>query len=168
VKPSDRFAWWLMWTFRGQVFWWLVERLAFCLGVLVMMWLTYTVESRLMPVITDWSLDSITRQGNHYTMSGVMRKARACELIHTSVMAVPKVPLAPRVLVYQVGPNEILGAGGPVGRFTWGPWTVRVPDKLMGQLDWIDSIEVVGHHRCHALWTQETTYGRVPVERLPK
>jgi hypothetical protein len=137
-------------------------------GVLITLFVLYHVESKLFPVIEDWSLDYITRYENTYTMGGQMRKDRACELLHTSVLAVPKLPLAPKVLVYQVQPNEILGAGGPVGKFTWGPWEVRVPDKLMGHLDWVDSIEVVGHHRCHMLWIQETVYGRVPVSRLPQ
>lgn len=168
MSRLDRVAYWLGWTYRGQIVFWVIERLAFGLGVVLMALALQAVERRFFPVITDWSLDYITREANRYTMGGTMRKDRACELLHTSVMAIPKVPLAPRVLVYQVNPNEILGAGGPVGDFTWGPWTVRVPEALMGRLDWIDAIEVVGHHRCHALWTQETVYGRVPVERLPQ
>jgi hypothetical protein len=164
----DRTAYWLAWTFKGQIVWWVVERIAFVFGMAVAAMALHTIETRWFPVITNWSLDYITRENNSYTMGGSMRKERACELLHTSVMAVPKIPLAPNVLVYQVQANEILGAGGPVGAFVWGPWTVRVPDKLMGKLDWVDSIEVVGHHRCHMLWTQETVYGRVPVERLPK
>jgi len=168
MSRADRMAYWLAWTFKGQVVWWLIERAAFVFGMAVMAVLLHNVETRFFPVIKDWSLDYITRDGNSYTMGGQMRKERACELLHTSVMAVPKIPMAPKVLVYQVQANEILGAGGPVGKFVWGPWTVKVPEKLMGKLDWVESIEVVGHHRCHMLWTQETVYGRVPVERLPK
>jgi hypothetical protein len=137
-------------------------------GLMLALFVLYHAETRFFPVIEEWSLDYITREGNVYTMGGQMQKTRACELLHTSVMAVPKLPLAPKVLVYQVRPNEILGAGGPVGKFTWGPWEVKVPEKLMGKLDWIEAVEVVGHHRCHMLWIQETVYGRVPVERLPK
>jgi hypothetical protein len=168
VSKVDRLANWLSWTYRGQIALWAMERLAFVIGMFIALFGVYTVENKFFPVISNWQLEYITRENNTYTMGGVMRKDRACELLHTSVMAVPKIPVAPRVLVYQVQANEIIGAGGPVGMFTWGPWTVKVPDTLMGKLDWIESIEVVGHHRCHALWTQETVYGRVPVERLPK
>jgi hypothetical protein len=168
MTRTDRVAYWLAWTYRGQIVWWMVERAAFVLGAVLMMWLVHTVERKAFPVITEWSLDYISREANTYTMGGVMRKDRPCELLHTSVMAVPKIPLAPKVLIYQVQPHEILGAGGPVGKFTWGPWQVKVPDKLMGKLDWVEAIEVVGHHRCHMLWNQETVYGRVPVERLPQ
>jgi hypothetical protein len=168
VTRADRLANWLSWTYRGQITLWCMERFAFMVGMFFALAVLYFVEVKFFPVITQWELEYITRDKNTYTMGGVMRKDRACELLHTSVMAVPKVPMAPRVLIYQFQANEIIGAGGPVGRFTWGPWSVKVPDKLMGKLDWMEAIEVVGHHRCHMLWTQETVYGRVPVERLPQ
>jgi hypothetical protein len=168
VSGVDRFANWLSWTYRGQIALWVMERIAFLLGVLLVLTVLYFAESRYFPVVTDWNLEYITKENNTYTMGGVMTKNRPCELLHTSVSAVPKIPLAPKVLIYQVQPNEIIGAGGPVGTFTWGPWQVKVPQALMGKLDWVQSIEVVGHHRCHMLWTQESVYGRVPVERLPK
>jgi hypothetical protein len=168
VTRADRLANWLSWTYRGQIALWLLERLSFLAGMLFVLTILYFVEARFFPVITGWKLEYITKTDNVYTMGGVMKKERPCELLHTSVSAVPKIPLAPKVLIYQVQPNEIMGAGGPVGTFTWGPWSVNVPKQLMTKFDWIEAIEVVGHHRCHMLWTQETVYGRVPAERLPK
>jgi hypothetical protein len=167
MTRSDRWAYWLAWTFRGQIVVWVLERLAFLFGALVMLWCIYTAERLFMPVITGWTVDLIERDGGDFILAGAMRKERPCELISTSVMAVPKQPLAPRVLVYQVKPTDLLGGNAPVGTVTWGPWRVAIPAKLVQHKDDISFLEIVGHHRCHAAWQQETVYGRVPMSRLP-
>lgn len=54
-----------------------------------------------------------------------------------------------------------------VGLHAWVPWEVKIPKTLIKYKDEIAGIEVVGRHRCHALWVQETLYGFVPIERVP-
>ena len=42
---------------------------------------------------------------------------------------------------------------------------LSVPKTLIKYKDELAGIEVVGRHRCHALWVQETLF--VPIERVP-
>jgi hypothetical protein len=163
----ETFAHWLLQTARGRVVLWWLEWLSFVAGILMTGWSLYMVEHHFFPVIKDWKLSYIYKKNGNFILGGTLYKTRACELISTSVMAVPKVPLAPRQLVYQVKPQEVLGGNAPTGFVTWGPWEVVVPKALVTHRDQIAFLEVVGHHRCHALWTQETLYGTVSMEELP-
>jgi hypothetical protein len=158
---------WLLGCARGRIILWWLERAAFAVGVLVTGWILYGVEHHFFPVIRDWQMTYIHKVDGRYVLGGSLVKSRACELISTSIMAVPKVPLAPRQLVYQIKPAEILGGNAPTGFTTWGPWEMAIPKPLLQQRDQISFLEIVGHHRCHAMWTQETVYGTVPIERLP-
>lgn len=130
-------------------------------------WAIQQTEQRFFPVVTQWDLSYIERQGDYFVMGGRLYKDRRCELVNTVVVGVPRNPLLPRVTIYQIDPNEMLGADVPVGNHTWGPWEVRIPKTLLQYKDMLGSIEVVGRHRCHALWLQETVYGDVPIERVP-
>ena len=159
-------ATWLLETSTGKATLWALERLAFLAGALVMLWCFYMVETRFNPVITGWTLDYVKRADADVVLGGTLRKERACELLSTSVMAVPRTPLAPRQLIYQIKPHEIVGGNVPVGFSTWGPWRIEIPKEVFERADAISFFEVVGHHRCHAAWTQETLYGRIPVERV--
>ncbi len=158
---------WLVATKRGRIVIWLLERGAFAIGALITLWCIYQIETRFMPVITKWSINPVIRVADDYILSGTMNKTRPCELVSTSVLAVPNIPLAPRVLLRQIKPGEIDGGNIPTGVSTWGPWTMHIPEAFVKNRDKIAYIEIVGSHRCHALWTQETLYGTVRVEQLP-
>jgi hypothetical protein len=135
--------------------------------VAVMIVLTNKIETRFFPVVEHWDLQTIERAGDHYILNGKLNKVRACEMVATTVMAVPKIPLAPKVLLYRISPDELAGAQIPTGVTEWGPWRMKIPEAFLQHRDKIDYIEIVGIHRCHAFWLQETVYGRVSVERLP-
>lgn len=152
---------------RGWLMLRLIEYVCFFIGVVIAVWSTYIIETRFFPVIKDWKLDTVIRQKDTYTLSGSMFKDRTCELISTNVMAVPKMHLAPRVLLYKIDPNDIDGGNAPVGHTTWGPWTMDIPQAFLKHRDEISFIEVVGMHRCHAFWVQETIYGTIRMEQLP-
>ncbi len=160
-------ATWLLETKSGRTALWVIERLAWLLGALVTLWVVYMVETRFIPVIDKWSLDYIERHDDYYLMGGRLHKQRACELIATSIMAVPTQRFAPRILIYQIKPHELNGGNAPTGYSTWGPWRLAIPQAFLDQREHISFLEVVGHHRCHGFWTQETLYGRVSVETLP-
>ena len=164
---AQRFINWMLETNAGSVVLWVLERIALLFGALAALFIIYSVEHHFSPVISEWHLESVERDNGNFVISGTLVKNRACELISTSVLAVPKMPLAPRHLIYQVKPHEIVGGNAPTGTSTWGPWEVPIPKALLTHRDQIAFLEVIGHHRCHALWTQETFYGRVPMERLP-
>ncbi len=163
----EYFALWLLETKRGRLLIWTLERAAMAVGALITLWCLYQIETRFMPVITKWQINPVVRDGDRYHLSGTMTKARACELVSTSVLAVPKLPFAPRVLLYQIKPNEIDGGNIPTGSTTWGPWTMNIPKAFIEHRHEIAYIEIVGSHKCHAMWTQETLYGAVQMEQLP-
>lgn len=158
---------WLSTTRLGKVAVWIAESVAFALGALMMMFVLYHAETRLLPVISQWTLNPVVRDGGNYILSGTMVKTRPCTLLATSIMAVPKQPLAPRVTLYQIKPQEIDGGQLPTGKSTWGPWTMKIPQAFIEHRDKIAWIDVIGHHRCHGFWDQETYYGRVEMGALP-
>lgn len=162
----DDFICWLYDTARGKVILWVLERMAFALGAIVMLWAVAELESRLAPVVTNWSMDYAERRGDVIVLGGRLKKNRACELVSTSVMAVPKRALAPRRLIWQAKPHEIMGGNTPTGLTTWGPIEIRIPAALLQNQNEISYLEVIGIHRCHALWSQETHYGTVEVSRI--
>jgi hypothetical protein len=164
---AEHFVVWLSTTRMGTLTLWLVESIAFGLGALVMMFIMYQAETRLFPVIRDWRLNPVVRQGDLYILQGTMVKTRPCTLLATSIMAVPKIALAPRVTLYQIKPTEIDGGQLPTGASTWGPWQMHIPKAFLENRDKIAWIDVIGHHRCHGFWDQETYYGRVNMEQLP-
>jgi hypothetical protein len=163
----DLFASWLLGCRLGRFVLWWMERVAFVFGLMVMGWGVYTMETHFLPVIKDWRMEYVYRDQNYYVLGGTFEKTRACELVATSVLAVPKMPLAPRQLIYQIKPNELLGGNAPMGKTTWGPWRMEIPKALLTHREDISFLEVIGHHRCHAGWTQETLYGTVRMEELP-
>lgn len=167
LSRSQRAANWLAETRRGRVVMWFVEWTSLAAGALLAGWMLYSIEHHFFPVIKNWKLEEVQREGDYWIVRGIMLKDRPCELVQTSVMAIPKMPLAPRVLIYQIKPTDILGGNSPTGLITWGPWEMKIPKTLEQRRNEISSLEVVGHHRCHMLWNQETSYGFVRMESLP-
>lgn len=160
-------AHWIATTRKGWMLLKVMEFICFVVGVLIAIWAVYMIETRFFPVIKGWQLDYVARAGDTYTLSGSMHKTRVCELISTNVLSVPKTPLAPRVLLYKISPQDIDGGNAPTGHMQWGPWTMQIPQSFLSRRDEIAFIEVVGIHRCHAWWNQETYYGRITMEQLP-
>lgn len=131
-------------------------------------WLIYQTEARFFPVITDWKLEYANRTGpSLVTVGGVFRKTRTCELVATTVQAVPKNPILPNRTLFSIPPDEIIGGNVPTGYSTWGPWEFKIPATYLTHKDQISHLLVVGHHRCHALWNQETVYGHIHPSELP-
>ncbi len=167
MSHTEKLVQWLMHTRRGAVMLWIIERTAFLLGMCAAAFITWNIESRMFPVITDWTINPVVREADRYVLSGTLNKNRACTLIATSIMAVPKAPLIPRITLYQIKPNEIDGGNVPTGASTWGPWVMDIPKAFIENRDKIAWIEIIGHHRCHGLWDQETNYGSIRMDQLP-
>jgi hypothetical protein len=167
MSLSEFTAHWIMASRNGRMILKMLEMAAFFVGMLMMGFIFYMVETRFMPIITGWELQYIQRDGDKYHMGGVLRKERACELVATEVMAVPKMPLMPRQTVYRIKPHDFNGAQVPTGYHMWGPWDVQVPAVFNTNRGDIAFLEVVGIHRCHAFWLQQTLYGRIRMEEMP-
>lgn len=167
MTAGEFFAHLLMSSRNGRAILKVLEIIAFFIGMICASLLLNTIDTKFFPVITDWKIDFIERRGNQYHMGGVMIKRRACELIATEVVAVPKIPLAPRFSLYRIKPYDFPGAQVPTGFSRWGPWDMDIPAEFLSHRKEISFIEVVGVHRCHAAWLHETVYGRIQVENLP-
>lgn len=167
MTAGEFIAHWIMCSRNGRLILKGLEAAAFVLGMVIMGWVLYMVETRFFPVVTGWKLEYIEKRDGQYHMGGVLRKERACELIATDVMAVPKMPLLPRQSIYRIKPFEFPGAQVATGYTQWGPWDMDIPAAFTKHRDQIAFIEVVGIHRCHAFWMQETVYGRIRTEDLP-
>ncbi len=120
------------------------------------------------PVITNFQIDRFEKIENQYTLEGSFHKTRPCDFISLNILAETKAPLIPNILVFQMKDETIFGGDAPTGTTTWGPVTLPMPPELLKRLDDVRALEVRGVHRCHALWNQETTYGYIPIERIPK
>lgn len=159
---------WLFETTHGIVVRKLISVFAPILSALAVLWMIYQTETRFFPVIDSWKLEYAERSGPQMvTVGGVFRKTRACELISTTVVAVPKLPLIPKRTMFNIKPDEIIGGNAATGTTTWGPWEFKIPAVYQVHKDSIAYLEVVGHHRCHALWIQETVYGQILPSQLP-
>lgn len=137
-------------------------------GFAVSLFFAWNIETRMFPVITAWTINPIIETPDGLVLSGTIKKSRACDLVATSVVAIPKNPVYPSRLIFQIKPDDILGGNVPTGHSTWGPWVVKMPAELAKHRTEVDSLEVIGQHRCHMLWSQETVYGRIPMENIPK
>lgn len=159
---------WLTSTRKGSLCLWALERIAFAIGMFVTLLILFIAENLLFPVVTHWNVTYIHKRGDNYVVGGVLHKARACELLSTTVMAVPKDDKLPRMAIYQVKPSDVLGGNVPTGTSTWGPWEVPIPKLLMEHRENISYLEVIGTHRCHLAWSQESSYGTIDVSKLPE
>ncbi len=137
------------------------------LGAVMGMWIIYNVETRFFPVVVDFKMDKIEKVGLDWVASGTLMKARPCELLTISVLAAPKTPMVPNVLVTQVRTETVLGGNMPTGLNTWGPWSMTIPAALASNIAEIAHVEVRASHKCHALWAQETHYINIPIDQLP-
>lgn len=167
VTVCQAVATWMLETKRGRVMLRVVEWASMLLGALISAFILHEIEHQFFPVIKDWRMEYIQRDGDKWVVGGTMRKDRACELVSTSVLVVPKMPLAPRQLLYQIKPNEIIGGHLPTGLSTWGPWSMNIPATFDKHRKDISSIDIVGYHRCHSFWIQETHYGSIRMEDIP-
>ena len=133
-------------------------------GIVLGLWATWHIEMAALPVVTDFAVTSISKNGNTYSVTGLYNKRRSCELISTSVLAfAPANPKLPAVLVHQIK-HQDPGANLPIGPVVWGPYLMTAPSSF-GQATHLKAVSV---HRCHALWLHESHYITLPLSALPK
>ena len=122
----------------------------------------YFVERRFLPVVEDWHVTSIRAVPGAIEVSGSFRKLRDCELVQTNVILLRG--QSPALVLAQIDGEAGYGPGTnvPEGHIQWGPMRLPAPPHLLRAMDDYDVIKVVGRHRCHLLWPQETIYGYVP------
>lgn len=132
----------------------LIDTFAPVFGLLITMWLLWNVETRFFPVVNDFHVKTFVKlSANEYVVTGELNKSRSCELVSLSVTRRP--PNEPTTIIAQYK-KEIFGADAGTGRQNWGPVVLKFPSSI----EPLEEIEVVALHRCHALWLQQSSYGK--------
>ncbi len=152
-------VWFCTETRLGRALVALVYLLAQIVGVFAAFFVIYQVEMRWFPVVSDFQIRDLQKTPDSVTVKGTYTKARPCELLITNVIGVS--PVGPALLLHQVRPADD-GANLPTGKARWGPYTFTKPADWAGTTH----IQVIGVHRCHALWSQQTVYASFPVEQF--
>ena len=155
MSTADK-VWFCTQTRLGRALVALVYLMAQIVGVFIALGAIYQLEMRFFPVVSEFQIYDIKKAPGTVTVSGTYNKVRACELLITNVIGVSK--NGPALLLHQIRPADD-GANLPTGKARWGPYTLTTPT------DWGETshIQVVGVHRCHALWSQQTVYASFPV-----
>lgn len=158
MSVNDK-VWFCTQTRLGRAMVALIYFMAQVTGIFIAFFIIYQAEMRLFPVVSQFQITSIDKTPGAVAVSGTYTKARPCELLITNVLGVSLT--GPATLLHQIRPADD-GANLPTGKARWGPYKFSPP------ADWADTthINVVGVHRCHALWSQQTVYASFPVEQF--
>lgn len=131
-------------------------------GFLVTFWVIYNVETRFFPVVKDFHVDYVVKDPDGgFTAGGALLKARPCEFLGLTIYGVRGEE--PKLIVGQYK-KDIFGADVGHGFQSWGPWSMRLPGALMS----MDKLQVMGTHRCHALWVQTSVYTEINIKELQR
>jgi hypothetical protein len=128
-----------------------------CIGALIAFFAIYQTEVRFFPVVTNFKIEVLQKEIGDYVVSGTYKKQRPCEFVATNIIAVG--PNIPATLIHQVKLTDI-GANISTGLIQWGPYRIPEPKSFNGMTE----VRIIGVHRCHVFWSQETVYGVFPIE----
>lgn len=134
--------------------------LAHLLGLVLAVWLSWNIETRFMPVVTDFKLTDVVFSPRGLTVRGTIVKARDCELVN---MTIAKIRDGHPALVLDKNSVDLFVPDSSTGLTQWGP--VNIPVDL-ATVDPTDKISVVALHRCHGLWLQRTEYSTLLWQEL--
>ena len=158
MSTTDK-VWFCTETRLGRAMVSLIYFMAQVMGVFIAFFVIYQVEMRLFPVVSQFQITVLNKTINTVAVNGTYVKSRPCELLITNVIGVS--PTGPALLLHQIRPADD-GANLPTGKTRWGPYEFSYPTDWSGTTN----IQVVGVHRCHALWSQQTVYASFPVEQF--
>lgn len=131
----------------------LVSRIAPAIGVVLVVWASWHIERRFMPVITDFKVERIERTDAGWRAWGSYHKRRVCELVSSNVVAYGDGPAA---LLLQVRPFD-----APLGHIAWGPIDIPRTGKPFTR------VQVISTHRCHPFWATQAVYLDIDASTLP-
>ena len=154
-------VWFCTQTKFGRVLLALAQMMSPAVGAVLVLWIIYNVEMLAAPVVRDFQVTRIERVDGFYLASGTYYKKRSCELVITNIIGLPVDPKQPSVLVYQVMATDA-GSNLPVGSVKWGPYKIPAPAGV----EQLDHVDIIGIHRCHALWNQSTHYATLTLAQL--
>ena len=121
--------------------------------------IAYTIDTRVFPVVRDFTVNTVNRQDGLVTIEGTLLKVRDCDFLGLAVYGLPdgdtRLPLPHWT---EQAPTR----GRGVGFQPWGPWRISVPD-----VPEIQYIEIVATHRCVGPWTQSAIYTAFDIRKAP-
>lgn len=125
----------------------------FILGMLIVLGIN-KVEHWFFPVIEDFHISKVERQGDYLIMSGFMRKVRDCQFSGVSA-SITQARITREVPITYLNTAYPHTATHAVGNIGWGPWQLAIP-KTSG------NIEITASHLCHSWWTSQTQLAKIP------
>lgn len=120
-------------------------------------------EFYFMPVVKDFHLTQIKREGGYTIMSGYMRKVRDCQFVGVSAAGITESGRVSLLLKFLDAGVANDNDTRPTGMQNWGPWRIVVPVSPH-----VLAIELDSVHACHIAWPSTTHLARVPVIDQPR
>jgi hypothetical protein len=134
----------------------LLPYLMFVLSLLI----AYTIDTKVFPVVRDFTVNTVSRQAGIVTIEGTLLKVRDCDFLGLAVYGLPekgdKIPLPH----WTEDSHSSRGRG--VGFQPWGPWRITVPEHPE-----VRFIEIIATHRCVGPWTQTARYTEFDLRKAP-
>lgn len=137
-----------------------VKVVPFFVAVLLLV-LAKGFEFYFMPVVKDFHLTQIKRDGGYTIMSGYMRKARDCQFVGVSATGITEGGKVSLPLRFMDSAND--NDTRPTGMQNWGPWRIVIPASPH-----VLAVELDSVHACHIAWPSTTHLARVPVIDQPR
>ena len=119
------------------------------------------IELAFFPVVTGFSVHSVSRDNNIVRIKGTLTKARECRFVEVDAASVFE---GGQMEDAQHLPIRFLDGEGSdkrnrdIGRQAFGPWLITLPVKPETV-----AIKLTSEHRCHPLWAQSTELSIVPL-----
>jgi hypothetical protein len=112
----------------------------------------YVAEPLYFPVVRDWTVTEVHREGSNVVITGYMKKTRSCKFNGVTATDDNDVVLP---LVLLEGVTDPVRRK-PSGAVDWGPWKITLESAEV-----TSKISLSITHQCHVGWLTTTELGEV-------
>lgn len=117
------------------------------------------LEHAFFPVVEDFTITSMERQGNQIKVAGYMRKVRACAFVGIAVNGHTE-DGSEIGLRLSFADSHYRNITRPTGSQDWGPWSLVLPVTPDVRAVHMDAV-----HDCHMAWPTRTHLATFPVPK---
>ena len=138
----------------------ILQRMAWHVGPVMAALLAFLIakeiDTRLFPVVTDFSLTRLQPDAGGVTIQGTLHKRRDCRFVEVVAYGDESRPVQLTFLDRPAGAQPTTRA---VRVQLWGPWHVASDGARI--------VTLVARHECHALWDHSTILTSFAVREAP-